>query len=288
VLGSYNLVVDTEPDVDDKDLTVRSPLASGSRAVLSTQCASCNFLDFLAQVDDLGAYDGLVSIRGFFAALPEVALAAASGDGDALLRVAARFGASAVYEVSGRAVDARTTGLPRICRVRDDDAPAQLRDAARAAKGAGWVLVEPSACGPSRLLAALGDLARAGAERVLFGYVSHAAAIDGWSAFVESDDFRDRWYGLLLRARELGLAHLGLAIALPPCATLQMRRNLPLEERRARLDTQFRRMDADYSLMCPENVSGYSLTNDTRAVLAGTRIARRGFAIRHSQVVFAF
>jgi hypothetical protein len=47
-------------------------------------------------------------------------------------------------------------------------------------------------------------------------------------------------------------------------------------------------MDDDASLMCPENVSGYSLTNDLRAVLGGTRVARRGFAIRHDPFVFAF
>jgi hypothetical protein len=279
-LSSFTLVVDTQPNLLD---------APGASSVaLSAQCATCNLLDFLAQVENLDRYRGLSAVRGFFALLPEIARAEAAGDGDALLAVAARLRASGVYELTDRARPPRLSGAARIAVVGDDDGPGQVRDAARVADASGWVLLEPSREGPSRTAEQISDLARAGARRVLLGYYSHAAATERFSAFVESESFAERWHAMLLRSKNGGFAHFGLAMALPACATLQMGSNVALERLRARLDLQFRRMTDDASLMCPENVSGYGLTNDTRATLAGTHVARTSLAVRYGSVILAF
>src|SRR5690606_15376243 len=102
----------------------------------------------------------------------------------------------------------------------------------------------------------------------------------------ERPDMRAEWDALLTRVARVP-ARVGMALAYTPCALLQVRANIGLEQRRARLDTHFRRLTRESSLMCPENVSGYGLVNDVRDLDADT-LAPSGFALRYEGLLLAF
>jgi len=275
-LGSYTALIDTQPNI-----------LEGVAASLpdAAQCAGCNFLDFLAGTSDLGPYRGLAQIRGFFAALPDVLRALQRQDREALEATCARLGAGQCYEVLRARARAELPGLPKILLIQAPDEGGPFLDLVGTGGDLEWVLIEPNRRGPAWVAAQLARAAELGTPRVLIGYHRHAAAMEHWSDFVEAPGFADDWPAMLARAATLGLGKLGLVMAYPACASLQWRANLPLERMRAQLDLSFRRVAAEASLMCPENVSGYSLTNDTRAVLASTAVARRSYAIRFENLV---
>jgi hypothetical protein len=93
---------------------------------------------------------------------------------------------------------------------------------------------------------------------------------------------------VVTEAKRIGFEHLGLAMAYSPCATLQWRANQPLERMRAQLDLHFRRLEGESSSMCAENVSGYSLFNDTRAFIRENAPSARDLALRYDSVVLEF
>ena len=234
------------------------PRADAERRV-DGGCASCSFVTFLKGRPDLADYEGLVHV----------------------LRVLDRFAAQG----SGRPIGAgasvfriareRRTETERLLHV-DDGGERPWSDV----RSGDAVVLRPDAAGPGRLETLLAEALRAGAQTVLLGYVRHADAVDHFAAFLEHPDLHGGWLSVLARARHLGVRRLGFAMAYPPCATLQWSRNRALESLRARLDLQFRRLDNEASMMCPENVSGYSLLNDTRDSLSHVPIATSRYAIR--------
>ena len=244
-------IVDTEPRAD----------AEGG---VDGGCASCSFVSFLKSRPDLAGYRGLANV----------------------LRALDRFGAGAAPGLLAGADDPRPSSVFCIARRRETSADRLLH--VEVGDGRTWseirpgdaVVLRPDAEGPKRLLAQLGQARRAGARSILLGYVRHADAVDHFAAFLEHPELHDGWLTLLAEARQLGFVGLGFAMAYPPCATLQWSGNRALESLRARLDLQFRRLDNEASMMCPENVSGYSLLNDTRESMRTVPVATSRYAIR--------
>jgi hypothetical protein len=120
--------------------------------------------------------------------------------------------------------------------------------------------------------------------RVALGYHRHAAAMDRWSEFADVPNFDAAWRHCLETAWSLDITDLVVVLPYPACALLQWQENRPLEALRARLDLQLRRAGPDASMMCPENVSGYALFNDTHAVREATATRER-FGIRFEDLV---
>jgi hypothetical protein len=120
---------------------------------------------------------------------------------------------------------------------------------------------------------------------VLIGYVEHARAIEEYAEAVEHAP-SETWSAMIRDLRMRGVERLGFVAAVTPCASLRWHKNRPLEGLRAKLDLSFRRVDADASLMCPENVSGYSLSNDLERVPRATLPELATRAIRIDRLLF--
>lgn len=277
---SYTVVIDTQPNLLEGDRHVS--------ALDAAQCSRCTLLDFLAQVPNLRAFPALAELRTFFAGLPELMPAIATGDAERVRRIGEGLGARSCFEIVPFGAQGQLRGIAKLEVVRAKVLPNGERGPRGASDRTRTALVEPGSGGPAWLIAQLRALEAAGVSRAFIGYHEHASAMDAFSAFVERDDFRSEWQSLLLSSRAIGFEHLGLAMAFPPCATLKVGPNIQLEALRARLDLQFRRLDADASMMCPENVSGYGLTHDTRAAFGAAPLSQTRCAIRHANLIFTF
>jgi hypothetical protein len=276
-LSSFVPVIDTTPDHLE-----RADAASRGAA---SQCSACTFLHYLAVLPGLAPSEGLGEIRDAFSLLPELESALARGDGQAALALAGRLGARRTYEIVAGAARPLLAGVPRVRVVH------ALADAAEAAgdREAAWVLVEPDRRGPLGLLEKVSSLDRGGTSRVLVGYCEHAAAVEHFAGFVETDDFAGQWHEFLRWSAARVSSVPALLMAYPSCASLQFRANSVLERACAQADITFRRLGREASLMCPENVSGYTLVNDSRTLLRAAAPPRgSGFAIRHRNLLLSF
>lgn len=266
-LAFSTFVVDVQPDV-----------GPGELAAAASQCASCNFVDFLRGVDDLPRYLALAPLSRLLYALPQLADAYASADAEALGRVTGELGARRCYQVLAAGAPRRLPG-PAIHQL-DGGMPDS------AVLGDDWLMVPPGAEGPAGAGRTIEALCAAGHERIILGSHQHSATVEHWAAFCDRPDMQAEWDALLARVGQLP-AQVGLALAYTPCALLQVRANIGLERRRAQLDTHFRRLSGESSMMCPENVSGYGLVNDVRD-LDAANLAPSRFALRYEQLVLAF
>ncbi len=249
------------------------------------QCASCTFVDFLRSFPR-GANEqhgrGLREIRTFFDELPQAIRAVVEGDLQLCHALAKELGASAVAQVLDSGM-VPIEGLATIWALGGDPQP-QISCA-----GAGdTVLLEPNGGGVERLLEQVVGAVRLGIRRVGIGFHRHASAMDHWADFVEHPGFDEQWPSLAARACSLGLDRLTFCMAFPPCASLKWRENEHLEQMAAKLDLHFRRTREDASLMCPENVSGYSLTHDIRASLEGCNVLAHNHGLKFDRLLFLF
>lgn len=268
-LSSFVALVDVQPDVAARD--------EARRHITVSQCAGCSLVDFLRGRGPatLARHPALASLVGFFDRLHLIERARATRDARALDATCAELGARRVFAVEDGTVARPIADLPRIHVV--GAAPSERL------AGAQWALVGPDRDGPDRVREDVARAVRAGVTKILVGYHRHTAAMDGWSDFAGAPDFDEAWPALVRSMWTLGVTELGMLMPYPACAILQWRENHPLEALRARLDLQLRRMDAESSMMCPENVSGYALYNDTRSARALG--AREVFAVRFEDLV---
>ena len=243
--SSFTTVVDFDP---------ARTLAESLPARAGLQCASCNVGAFLRGIPQLRAFDGLAQLSSTFRELARVIMAFDTGHADAVHELAHALGIARAYEV-----------VPEHAAPRTDLAHVYLTDGEHLPTGLGeqdWLLVPLSrALGKGRAEPGL----RHAHTNVLVGYVEHARAIEEYADALESTSL-DSWSELLFGLRARGVARAGFIAAVTPCASLRWPQNRPLEGVRARLDLAFRRLDADASLMCAENVSGYALSNDLERV----------------------
>ena len=279
-LSSYTILVDTQPNLLEGDRNVS--------AVDSAQCSRCTLLNFLEQVPNLHSYPALAELLMFFRGLPELLAAVAAKNAEPIHQLSKRLGATRCSEIVAFGEQGMFVGMPKIELVRAHVLPSSQGSLRGSSQSERTALVEPGNGGPGWLGAQLRALASAGVHRVFIGYHEHASAMDNFSGFVEREDFSSEWHSMLLASRGYGFAHLGLAMAFPPCATLKVGPNNQLEALRARLDLQFRRIGAEASLMCPENVSGYSFMHDTRLTFGDGLLTQTRCAIRHANLVFSF
>jgi hypothetical protein len=272
-LSSYTAVIDAQPNLADYD---RSGVDNWAK------CASCSFVHFLDGLEDIARFSTLVPLKKFFALLPGVVEAISTADSRRLYAAADQLGATACYQICRGAAPVRFAEVPvlRVIGAADDAALVGPRSERCC------LLLEPGRHGIDWVLERLRCTVVAGYGRALIGYHQHASAMDHWSDFLESADFSERWPALIAQAQQSGLSRFGMMMAYPPCASLQWPQNLALERLRARLDLHFRALEKDSSLMCPENVSGYALANDTRPVVARTKVFQHNYAIRFEQVIF--
>lgn len=249
-VSSFAAVIDVQPDVGGAD--------DGRSHIALSQCARCSLVDFLRarRSNALDAHPVLASIVGFFDRLPRIEEARAAGNARALSSACADFGVRRVFTVDDGRLGRPLLDLPRVHVV---GAAASMRLA-----GAEWALVSPGRDGLDRVRESVSEAVRAGVTRILVGYHSHAAANEHWSDFAGAPGFEETWPGFVRSMFTLGVTELVLLMPYPACAILQWREHRPLEAVRARLDLQLRRAGAESSMMCPENVSGYALFNDTR------------------------
>jgi hypothetical protein len=262
-LSAFAALIDVQPDV-----------AYGERSLLVSQCAGCSLVDFLRGQEALERFPVLDAIRKFFSRLPEIEHAHGARDARLLRRAASRAGARGVITIDA-GMEPPIDGLP-VMRLARGDAPLA---------GAAWVMVSPDAQGTGPVLDGIRRALRAGVTQIALGYPSHASAMDHWSDFAGAPDFPEAWRDLVQTAWTLGVSELVMLMPYPPCALLQWPQHRPLEALRARLDLQLRRFDAEASLMCPENVSGYVLFNDTQTTRASTVVVRDAYAIRYENLV---
>jgi hypothetical protein len=218
-----------------------------------------------------------------FAVIPSFLDAIRRGDSEAVRNIARVTGARTVREVL-RAGEAPQLNLPVLQTISaavtyESPRPRQEEDVA---------LVEPTANGPQHLLADIRAASRAGFKRVYLGHARHARTMDHFNAFLERDNVRNEWSAMMTGAYATGVERVGMIMSFPACATLQWALNRPLEQLRSRLDMHFRRIDADSSMMCPENVSGYTLTNDTRGFVEGVAPMQRTMAMRVDRIVVSY
>jgi hypothetical protein len=275
LFSSYTRVIDAQPSLLGAEL----PAASSEAFA---QCPSCTFVDFLRSRDDLERFDGLATLRALFRSVPDLARAIAAGDGETIREIARALGTERVFEITDGG-GAPRFGLPCLRVVRTDD---DLVGALSSRDADDRVLVQPGREGPSRLIARLGAIASAGRARALVGFVEHAAAVEHYADFAEASGGEDPWPSTLLDAARRGLTQVGLALAFPPCASLQWGANRALEQLRARTDVHFRAAQGESSLMCPENVSGYSLVSDARPLAEKTAGRAIRYALRWQGLLF--
>lgn len=263
--SSFTTVVDLDPA-----LTLEEALPSHK----ALQCASCNFATFLRGVEHVEAFDGLSALSATFRELPRLLSAFRAGDSEALHELSRSLGAPRCYEIVP-AHAAPSTRLPRVYLTEDVHVPTGLGEQ-------DFVLVPLSAALKKGRHAAA--LIRPHAN-VLIGYVEHARAIEEYADAMENGSL-EAWVDLVFDLTRRGVSRLGLIAAVTPCASLRWQANTPLEGLRARLDLAFRRVDADASLMCAENVSGYSLSNDLERVPKQVIPALATRAIRVDRLLF--
>jgi hypothetical protein len=261
-LSAFTALVDVQPNVASYD--------ERRRSLEMSQCAHCSLVDFL-KARDLEPFPLLQKLRAFFAKLPHIDRALARDDGESLAKVCSDVGARKVFLMTG----ARRIDLPRIHAVKAGDS---IVDIARAR----WALVSPDRGGVEGVLDGVARAARAGVTRILVGYHEHAHAVDGWTTFVEAAG-PGAFDEIIRGAMALGAREVVALIAYPPCAMLQWPQHKPLEALRARLDIQLRRTDAESSMMCPENVSGYVLFNDSASARA--LAIRDTYGVRYEDLV---
>jgi hypothetical protein len=271
-------IVDIQPDMVREELALRSRFS---------KCAACNFRQFLSAQPGLQRYWGLAAVHQLFEYLPALARALADRNGPVIRDLVRRVGARGCVEIHTTAVPA-TLALPHLIAVdltRDSAHNAPQR---RDEDGPGWMIIIPGTDGPARIVDELKTAARRGYRGVWVGHYEHAAMAERWSEFCDQPEFAAEWSLLGIRAHEAGVPALGIAEALPPCALLQRAPNRILESVRARLDLHFRTMDSERSLMCPENVSGYAVINDMRALAPVFRVGDSQLALRFENVMFTF
>jgi hypothetical protein len=275
--SSYTAVVDLQPE---------APRGAATDLGGGASCALCGFPEFLSGVERLEMYVGLGPLSAFFETLPEIGAAAARGDVEGLRVVASRLGAVGCVEHVLPGTPPVLPGLPRLVQAPAwPVAPASLLPGGPEPV---CVLVPPGGQGIDALREQATLLRRAGVDRIAIGYVEHATAMDCFSGFCERPGAMAEWSLLPRIAQELSLRSLDLVMAIPPCAMLQWRANLPLDRMRAQLDRQFRKLDGVSSMMCAENVSGYCLINDLRPLLLRTPARQTRLAIRYENIILEF
>jgi hypothetical protein len=237
------------------DLDPARTLAESLPARAGLQCATCSIAAFLHGLPQVEAFDGLAQLSATFRELPRVVTAFRTQRAEDVRELTGSLGIARAYEV-----------VPENMAPLSELAHVYLTDGLRMPTGLteqDWLLVP--------LASALGkdgstSLARVHTN-VLVGYVEHARAIEEYGDAVQHSS-RDSWSGMLGGLLARGVERAGFIAAVTPCASLRWPQNRPLESLRARLDLAFRRVDADASLMCPENVSGYALSSDLERVPA--------------------
>jgi hypothetical protein len=267
--SSHTLVVDAQPNLGADE---QPPLDEWA------QCASCNFREFLAGVGDLRAYPALGPLARFLAHVPELVRALGDRSEPEVARLARQVGAQSCYQL----VFDEEPSLPRIPRIV---VVGRVETLSLICPG-DRVLFEPNRGGVAALIEGLAHARQRGVEQAALGYVRHASAMDHFSDFVEHPSFAEDWAALPARSVALGIGRLGFFMAYPPCATLQLEENRALERVRARMDLSFRRMRHDASLMCPENVSGYTLLSDVAEIVPQGLLPERRLALRFDRLLF--
>ncbi|MBX3723666.1 MAG: hypothetical protein KF713_17605 [Turneriella sp.] len=254
----------------------------------SAQCAHCTFIDFLGQHATPDTFPELAGLRRFFAATQEISAHARQGNTARLVEILTGLGAQAVFEFDpGAGQGEHGLGLRKLRRVSTADLSVPIPVLRGGDENRHWLLLEPSAAGLEPLFERIRECRGQGYENVILGYAEHAAAIEQWSAFWEKIS-AENWTGFLLHAFQAGIRQIHFMTAFSPCASLQFRENMLLEKLRSDMDTRFRQLDETASMMCPENVSGYSLVNDVREFMRTNKAERKRFAIRHDNIVALF
>jgi hypothetical protein len=263
-------VIDLEPDKLPDD----APSVGGG----FSKCRACSFSPFIDGIPERSQYLGLDPLARTFRDAATLLAATSRGDVATVLRRCEELGARSVSEVVPIGQQPLLPTLPAVFR----------EDGLAAASHTAWGLAEPGPGGPSELAGRIRAMAIAGRRRILAGYLDHAVACEHWSEFVEHTTFEREWESLLVQIRQIRVDELVFAMAYPPCATLQWPRNRSLEARRARMDVHFRVISSDSSLMCAENVSGYTLLNDTRSLNLPGLGGPTGFAIKLDRLFLTF
>jgi hypothetical protein len=258
---AYLTVIDVQPALTYDE----------ARAALSQQCAECNIVGFLQGLSPAANDDGLSGLRALFANLGAVGHALARGRGEEIVELARRMHMPKVWEIVYPGA-LPTLGLPCAHVLGPDASSVVVRER-------DVVVLPPHLAHDAQALVA--RWRRRGVTSLLLGYLEHAAAMDGLASFAERDDLHE----LVLTLRAEGFERLGYAMAFPPCASFMWPENRPLEAMRARIDLQFRRLEADGPLICSENVSGYGLVRD--AEFASELLPRgRSRAVRIDRLLF--
>ncbi|WP_428332121.1 hypothetical protein [Novosphingobium sp.] len=274
----YSTVIDVQPNETQMQ---PADLAQAS------QCARCNFVNFLQGVDNLDAYHGLSGLRSLFKHLPAVHLALSQRNGPILQEFARSVECNSVFELTaGHAMPPRMSGVPRIHRVQFGQGTDVVMPQASRESEQDWVLIEPNEHGPTWVLNQIDRLHRLGYRRVLVGFYEHAQAMDKWASFFEREAFAGEWQMMMLQVSKKGLDRFGFMMSFPPCASLQWRGNIALERLRSRLDLQFRQIEGNASMMCPENVSGYSLYNDMKDFAQAATATQHTLCMRYESLLF--
>ena len=235
------------------DLQPAAPIREPAAVRALGQCSSCTMVSYLEGRDDLRRFAALEPLRSLFGAVVELSAARAVDDGRTVARVARGVGASAVLQLRDPEAERAPLGLPAMTIVRR---PEELEAAEQS------VLVEPTGAGRGVVVETV-RAAHARGARVHLGYAEHAAAIDGYVDFLESEP--DVLGRLAFDLRDLPSPR--ILMAFPPCSALQWGDSRRLEAERARTDTVFRSLQGESSRMCAENVSGYSMVEDCRSSL---------------------
>ncbi len=244
-LGPRILVIDLMPAMAVNEAQQLAAVA---------QCPNCSYVDFLkARRPSLAGYLGLRQVLGIFEALPEIMAARAGGARD-VRRLAERHGWRHVTQIVDLERPRDALGLPTLQVARTFEVLPE--------PGATY-LIEPSALGPSRVAQVAKRCHERGAEAWV-GYVEHSTATMQWSRFLEGEEGVLERFAFDMRDSVAP----PFVMAYPACAALQWGRNRALERERVRADIAFRTLSGESSMMCAENVSGYTLFNDVQGSAA--------------------
>jgi hypothetical protein len=240
-LGPRILVIDLMPA-----MALNEAQTLGAAA----QCPGCSFVDFLkARKPVLARYLGLRQVLSVFEALPEL-MAARAGGARELLALAERRGWPRLTQIIDIEKPRDHLGIATLHVARDFEV---LPESGRT------YLVQPSQHGASRLAHMAKRCHDRGAEAWV-GFVEHSTATTQWSRFLEGEDGVLERFAFDMREQPAP----PFVMAYPACAALQWGRNRVLELERARSDIAFRTISGEASMMCAENVSGYTLFNDVQ------------------------
>ena len=248
IFSSYIRVLDPQPGV----LLNKEP---GLRE--ENKCRRCNFIPFLERLENIQSHKGLDSYLRVIHNFPKL-IEAQQNPGRVNIKSVVKYsGAKKIFQIARDQTHSVISNLPNIIRHDDSGKLTFSGDPSFV-----YILLEPDGGGPEKLRQKFYEARTIGFQNFIIGYVSHSQANRDWSAFLESENFKQEWNIFLGAVRKRGVNDFIFMQALPPCASTLWKKNLTLEDLRSRLNLDFRVMD-NSSEKCPQNNSGYALHNNT-------------------------